>query len=132
MTFAEHINVQLAERGLMPLDSGQTACLQDPSRVREAVNILDDLYARFGFRFPGFHGTEFGPFESEDAARIEATLQAPCFDAVCIDAMATDEGRSYGNNEFYVIGFDGPEAALRAASRPEVVAFWVGGREHNS
>jgi hypothetical protein len=46
--------------------------------------------------------------------------------------MATDDGRSYGRNEYYVTGFNGPDAALAAACRVGVVTYWVGGEEHSA
>lgn len=132
MTLADQINEQLAKHDLLPLNSEQLACLGDRVRIEEAVAMLDDLRARCGVRLPPPQGTEFGPFESEEAAREEAAEQASRFEAVCIDEMATDDGRSYGRNEYYVVGFDGSDAALRAPSRPEVVAYWVDGEEHSA
>lgn len=132
MTLADQINAQLAKYDLLPLNSEQLACLADHARIEEAVAMLDDLRARCGVRLLPPKGTEFGPFESEEAAREEARQQATRFEAVCVDEMATDEGRSYGRNEYYVIGYDGPDAALVAASRPEVVAYWVSGEEHSA
>ena len=39
--------------------------------------------------------------------------------------MATDEGRSYGRNEYYVIGFSGPNAGLAAACKSWSGVYWL-------
>jgi hypothetical protein len=127
---ADQINQQLAKRDLLPLTSEQIECLTDPTRVDEAVGMLDDLAARCGIRLPLPTGTELGPFNSEEEAREEVREQAQRFEAVCIDVVASDEGRSFGTNEYYVIGFNGPAAALAAACHTEAIAYWVRGKEH--
>jgi hypothetical protein len=129
MNLAEQINVQLVFLRLLPLNSEQLDCLNDPARLDEAAGMLNDLAVRCGVRLPFPAGTELGPFASEEEAREEAQEQAQRFDAVCIDKMATDEGRSYGRNEYYVTGFNGPNAALAAACRADA-GYWVAGKEH--
>lgn len=131
MMLAEEINAQLSKYGLSPLNSEQLRCLEDRSRIEEAVAMLDDLRARCGVHLARLDGVEFGPFNSEDEAREEAASQAARFDTVCVDEMATDDGRSYGSNEYYVVGFKGADSALRAAARAEVVSYWVDGEEHS-
>jgi hypothetical protein len=129
MTLPDQINSQLVTLDLLPLTSEQIECLADPSRLDEAAAMLDDLAARCGVRLPLPEGVETGPFKSEGEAREEAEEQAKKYDAVALDEMATDEGRSYGNNEYFVIGFTGPDAALAAACRGWVT-YWVKGEQH--
>jgi hypothetical protein len=129
MAIADRINTQLAALNLLPLTSEQIDCLVDPARLDEAAAMLDDLAARCGVRLPLPEGEETGPFTSEDEAREEAEEQAKKYDAVALDEAATDDGRSYGNNEYYVIGFSGPDAALAAACRGWVT-YWVAGQQH--
>jgi len=130
MSLVDSINAQLAELDLLPLTSEQIECLTDAARLDEAAAMLDDLAARCRVRLPLPEGTETGPFASEDEAREEAEEQAKKYDAVALDEAATDDGRSYGNNEYYVIGFSGPDAALAAACRGWVT-YWVNGAQHS-
>jgi hypothetical protein len=128
MTLADRINTQLADLNLLPLTSEQVECLTDRARLDEAAAMLDDLAARCGVRLPLPDGIETGPFADEDEAREEAEEQAKKYDAVALDEAATDDGRSYGNNEYYVIGFTGPDAAL-AAARRGWITYWVKGEQ---
>jgi hypothetical protein len=131
MTLPDRINAQLATLDLLPLTSEQVACLTDPNRIEEAAGMLDDLHARCGVRLPLPQGTDVGPvFDNEEEARDEAREQANRFDAVCVEEMATDDGRSFGINEFRLVAFTGPDAALAAACHPGVVAYWVDGQQH--
>jgi hypothetical protein len=129
MTLADRINTQLAALNLLPLTSEQIQCLTDPARLEEAAAMLDDLAARCGVRPPLPEGVETGPFASEEEAREEAEEQAKRYDAVALDEIATDDGRSYGTNEYHVIGFSGPDAALAAACRGWIT-YWVKGEKH--
>jgi|JI6StandDraft_1071083.scaffolds.fasta_scaffold86525_2 hypothetical protein len=130
MTLADRINTQLAALNLLPLTSEQLACLADPAHLDEAAAMLDDLAARCGVRLPLPEGVETGPFKSEEEAREEAEEQIQRYDAVALDEMATDEGRSYGNNEYYLIGFNGPDAAIAAACKG-YITYWVKGQERD-
>ncbi len=126
MTLVDSINAQLAALDLLPLTSEQIECLSDPARLDEAAAMLDDLAVRCRVLLPLPEGTETGPFATEDEARDEAEEQAKNYDAVALDEAATDDGRSYGSNEYYVIGFTGPDAALAAACRG-YITYWVNG-----
>lgn len=129
MTIQDQINTQLTKLGLSPLHSEQLECLNDRSRLKEAAGMLDDLIARCGVRLPRPTGTEYGPFKSDEEAREEAERLAQGHEVVWLDEMATDDGRSFGDNEFYVTAFSGPDAALAAATGYSVLAYWVGGTE---
>lgn len=127
----EQINAQLATLTLQPLNEEQLECLRDPARLPEAAGLLDDLAARCGVVLPLPAGQDLGPvLGDEEQAREEAEAQAGTYDAVCIEAMATDDSRSYGGSEYRVIGFNGPDAALAAACYPGAVAYWVKGKEY--
>lgn len=131
MTIIEDINIQLEALKLLPLNPEQVECLLDPTRLDEAAGMLQDLRDRCGVRLslPACH--DFGPvLEEEEQAREEAEMQAATYDAVCLEAMSTDDGRSYGGSEYRVIRFKGPNAALAAACYPGAVAYWVDGREY--
>jgi hypothetical protein len=129
VTLADDINAQLAPLGRAALTIEQLECLDDPARVEEAAAMLDDLQARFGVRVALPEGEELPTaFYDEEEARAEARKQAAHFDAVCVEAMAT-EGRTRDSDEYYVITFSGPGAALAAASRSQMVAYWVAGQE---
>jgi len=129
MTIADTINEQLVSKGLPRLTAEQVECLTTPARVEEAVALLHDLKARCGVRLALPPGDELATaFENEEDAREEAAKQAVHFDAVCVEAMATDN-RMRSTDEYYVIRFTGPEAALAAASHSQAVAYWVAGQE---
>lgn len=130
MTLAEEINAELLRLDLIPLNAEQLACLADPQRADEATAMLDDLRARCGVHLMPPQGEELGPFESYDEALEEAQEMATRFDAVAIDEMSTDEHRSYGGVEYYVSGFNGPDAALNAARRDQLGYYWVNGVRH--
>jgi hypothetical protein len=129
MSIADHINAQLAALNLLPLTSEQLDCLGDATRLSEAAAMLDDLAARCGVQLPRPKGVETGPFASEDEAREEAEKQVKEWPVVTLDEMATDDGRSYGTNEYTVIAFSGPDAALAAACGGWVT-YWVAGQEY--
>lgn len=129
MTLVHKINDQLATLDLAPLNSEQIECLRDPARIEEAAGMLQDLQDRCGVRLPFPEGEDLGVFSLEEEARDKAEEEARRFDAVSIEEMASDDGRSFGTNEFYVTGFTGPEAALAAACRPLLLTFWVTGEE---
>jgi hypothetical protein len=131
MTLVNRINEQLALLDLLPLTGEQVACLADAARIEEAAAMLDDLAARCRVRLPLPEGVEIGRFDSEDEAREEGAEQALRYDAVALDEMATDEGRSYGNNEYYLIGFTGPDAAIAAACRG-YITYWIRGAERDA
>jgi hypothetical protein len=130
MTLADEINAELRRLDLIPLNEEQLACLADPQRVDEAAAMLDDLQARCRVRLKAPQGDESGPFESYDEALEEAEEMATRFEAVAIDEMSTDEHRSYGGVEYYVSGFNGPDAALNAARRDQLGYYWVKGERH--
>ena len=129
MSLVDRINAELSALNLLPLTSEQIECLSDPLRLDEAAAMLNDLAARCRVRLPLPEGTEAGPFVSQDEAREKAEEQARKYDAVALDEAATDDSRSYGSNEYYVIGFTGPDAALAAACRGWIT-YWVKGEQH--
>ncbi len=129
MTLADRINTQLAALDLLLLNPEQIECLADRDRLDEAAAMLNDLSYRCGVRLPFPAGTEFGPYASEDEAREEAEEQAQRYAAVCIEELATDEGRSYGRNEYFVTGYTGPDAALAAACSADA-GYWVDGEKY--
>lgn len=131
MNIIERLNVRLAERDLHPLTSEQIDCLNDPSRLDEAAAMLEDLRARCRVDLPLPEGEEFGPFDDEDEADTQAEELAEKFAAVAVDATATDDGRSRGHNEFYVIGFTGPDAGLAAACTSWSGAYWLHGKRRS-
>lgn len=47
---------------------------------------------------------------------------------MCIEAMATED-RTKGSDEYFVLTFSGAGAGLAAATRGEMVAYWVAGQE---
>jgi hypothetical protein len=129
MTFLDQINAQLTQFRLLPLNSEQLECLNDRSRLKEAAGMLDDLAARCAVQLPHPSGTEHGAFATEEEAREQAEQLAQNHGVVWLDELATDEGRSFGDDEFYVRAFDGPDAALAAALGSSVLACWVEGTE---
>jgi len=134
MSIQDEINSQLLRGDLLPLTADQVSCLQDSKRLEEAVGMLEDLQARCGVRLPSPQGVPLGgPFDSLEDARASAQRRVSLHAAVVIDEMATDESRSSGiGNEFYVTGFDGPDAALALASATQWSARWIRGLEQSS
>lgn len=130
VNLVDEINAQLESLHLTPLNAEQLACLADPHRAPEAAAMLDDLTARCGVRLRPPQGEEFGPYTSEKDAIVQAEEIATRFDAVAIDAMSTDDHRSYGGVEYYVTGFKGASAALDAARRSDLELYWVNGERH--
>lgn len=127
----DRINSQLVSQKLEPLNEDQIECLRDRSRLDEAAGMLDDLHARCGVRLPLPDGLVVGTFTGEEEARAEAEDRAKAFDAVCIDELATDDSRSFGGNEYRVIGFSGRDAALAAVCFGSI-ASWIDGTEHTA
>jgi hypothetical protein len=133
MSLVDRLNAELAKLKLLPLTSDQIECLNDLARVEEAAAMLDDLHVRCGvqLRLPKPEDVAL-PFQDEDKAREAAEAHARNFDAVCIEEIATDNSRSYGGDEYRVLGFNGPEAALAAACHPCRTAYWVAGNEQET
>jgi hypothetical protein len=129
MSISASINSELRRLALEPLVEDQLACLGDSSRLEEAAGMLSDLRDRCGVQLPLPGGVELGgPYASVDQACDRAAAQAKTHLVVVVDEMATDESRSYGTNtEFYVTGFDGPEAAIALADTARWVALWARG-----
>jgi hypothetical protein len=127
MRLAERINQHLLEQRAPLLTPEQVACIEDSSRLREAAELLDGLSSRHRFLIPFKGGAEFGPFTDEDTAREAAEEQSHKYAAVAIDEMATDDGRSYGDNLYFVTGFEGPEAILAAICKSNTGAYWANG-----
>lgn len=126
MDLIQRINAQLATHGAPSLTAEHAACIEDRARVRQAADILEGLSRRHGLVLILTPGKEFGPFD-EDAAYQVAKEKSHKFDAVAVDEMATDDTRSYGGNEYYVTGFDGPDAVLAAICKSSTGAYWVAG-----
>jgi hypothetical protein len=132
MTVISKVNSELERQRLAPLVDDQVACLSDPLRLEDAAGMLSDLRDRCSVRLPPPEGAALGgPFDSPSTALPFAVSAAAKHLVVVVDEMATDESRSTGaGNEFYVTGFDGPDAAVALAEPDAWVALWVSGVEH--
>ena len=126
MDLIQRINAQLAAHSAPPLTADMVSCIEDRSRLRQAAELLEKLCRSHAFLIPFNPGKEFGPFDQAAAYEV-AEEQSRVFDAVAVDEMATDDGRSYGGNEFYVTGFNGSDAVLAAICRSSTGAYWVAG-----
>lgn len=117
MDVESEIGAELRRLNLAPLTGDQVACLLDPERVDEAAGMLEDLRDRCWVRLPLPRGESLsGPFSSLEEATEAAKRLAGSHLVIAVDEMATDESRNTGEgNEFYVTGFDGPDAALALA-----------------
>ena len=70
--------------------------------------------------------------DSLEEAKASAQPRVALHVAVVIDEMATDDSRSTGvGNEFYITGFDGPDAALALAGEARWAARWLRGFEQS-
>lgn len=127
MDLVNRINAQLIAHGAPLLIGTQAACIEDRRRVWQAAALLQELSRRHGFLLHFTSSYEFGPLE-EDAAYKLAEQESHKFDAVAVDEMATDDTRSYGRNEYYVTGFNGPDAILAAICKSSTGAYWAAGK----
>jgi hypothetical protein len=127
------INAALAKLALLPLTEDQVRCLHDADRLEEAARMLEDLRDRCGLRLPLPRGQSLGgPFQTLEEACAAASRAASAHLVIAVDEMATDESRALGyGNEFYVTGFDGPEAAIALAAADRWSACWLRGAERS-
>lgn len=125
------IEAALAKLVLSPLTEDQIRCLHDADRLDEAVGMLEDLRDRRRVQLPLPSGQALGgPFRTSGEACAAASKAADAHLVVTVDEMATDESRASGcGNEFYVTGFDGPDAAVALAHADQWHACWLRGIE---
>lgn len=129
MNLETRINAAMAKRGLENLSPTQVACLLDIARIQQAASMLRGLRGELGIQLPFPSGVDLaGPFLDEDEALAAAERRAADKPVVVLDEMATDESRSSGHgNEYFVIGYDGPDAALALAWSESWIALWEKG-----
>lgn len=129
MNLESEINASLIKLTSTPLTADHVCCLHDENRLEEAVAMLEELRDRHGLRLPLPQGHALGgPFDTLEEACAAASKAAGGHLVVTVDEMATDESRATGvGNEFYVRGFDCPDASVALADKERWTACWLRG-----